>query len=269
MHVIGLDLGSHSTKAVLLKGDTVLGSVSLQSGETAENEARLAVDEVLSKTGLTRANIAVSVVTGTVNVPLAADIRSRSASSCVATGAHFLMPQARTVLYVGGDSAQAIRLSPDGQVEESVRNDRCAVSSGALLDVVSRMLCIPVDDFGRLSQQATNPVTLASRCSTFAESEILTFIHKEPPEPVPDVLAGVHSSIIDGLWGMVQKMGVPGEFMLCGGLARNIGIIKAMEARLGKPVLVPPQPQYVRALGAALFARHLAESEIAEGALTC
>jgi activator of 2-hydroxyglutaryl-CoA dehydratase len=99
----------------------------------------------------------------------------------------------------------------------------------------------------------------------FAEGEILSFIYRDPPVAVPDVLAGVNQCIADGLWGMVQKVGVPFELLLCGGVARNVGIVRAIEARLGKPPLVPPQPQYVRALGAALFARKLQK----EGAAPC
>jgi len=129
------------------------------------------------------------------------------------------------------------------------------VSSGALLDITSRMLEIPIEELGPLSLQATDPVTVSSRCVVFAEGEILSFIHREPPHAVPDVLAGVNQCIADGLWGMLQKVGVPGEVLVCGGVARNAGIIKAIETRLGRPVLVPEQPQYVRALGAAVFAR--------------
>jgi activator of 2-hydroxyglutaryl-CoA dehydratase len=79
------------------------------------------------------------------------------------------------------------------------------------------------------------------------------------------VLAGANQCIVNGLWGMVQKVGVPSELLLCGGVARNVGIVKAIEAHLGKPALVPPQPQYVRALGAALFARQLQQ----EGGAPC
>ena len=131
------------------------------------------------------------------------------------------------------------------------------MSSGALLDIVSRMLQIPVEELGPMSLQATTPQTVSSRCVVFAEGEILSFIHKNPPVSAPDVLAGVNQCIADGLWGMVQKVGVPSELLLCGGVARNAGIVKAIEAHLGKPALVPPQPQYVRAPGAALFARQL------------
>jgi len=97
----------------------------------------------------------------------------------------------------------------------------------------------------------------------FAEAEILSFIHKDPPVPVPDVLAGANQCIVDGLWGMVQKLGVPSELLVCGGVAQNVGIIKAIETRLGKPVLLPKQPQYVRALGAAVFARRMAREGVA------
>ncbi len=262
MAVVGIDLGSQSTKVVILEGDVILGGASLQTGESAETEARMAVQEALRQTGLTREDLKAGVVTGTLSVPVTAGVniaalKQRSEASCIATGAYFRYPQARTVLYVGADSSMAIRLSADGRVEDSVRNERCAVSSGALLDLVSRMLEIPVGELGPTSLQATAPETVSSRCVVFAEGEILSFIHRDPPAAVPDVLAGVNQCIVDGLWGMVQKVGVPSELLLCGGVARNVGIVKAIEAHLGKPALVPAQPQYVRALGAAVFARQI------------
>ncbi|MBY5345056.1 hypothetical protein E0H35_20170 [Rhizobium leguminosarum bv. viciae] len=259
MAVVGIDLGSQSTKVVILEGDSIIGGASLQTGESAETEARMAVEEALRQTGLKRDDLKAAVATGTLNVRVTAAVNQRSAASCIATGAHFRFPQARTVLYVGADSSMAVRMSADGQVEDSVKNERCAVSSGALLDIVARMLEIPVSELGSLSLKATAPQTVSSRCVVFAEGEILSFIHKDPPVPVPDALAGVNQCIADGLWGMVQKVGVPSELLLCGGVARNEGIVKAIEAHLGRPLLVPPQPEYVRALGAALFARNLQE----------
>lgn len=262
MAVVGVDLGSQSTKAVILNGNEIVGGASLQTGESAETEARMAVQEALKQAGLTREDLTAAVATGTLAVPVTAALniealKTRSAAGCIATGAHFRFPEARTVLYVGADSSMAIRMSEDGQVEESVKNERCAVSSGALLDIVGRMLEIPVEELGELSLQSTSPATVSSRCVVFAEGEILSFIHKDPPVPIPDVLAGANQCIADGLWGMVQKVGVPSELLICGGVARNGGIVKAIEARLGKPVLVPKQPQYVRALGAAVFASRM------------
>jgi predicted CoA-substrate-specific enzyme activase len=270
MAVVGVDLGSQSTKAVILEGDEILGGASLTTGESAETEARMAVQEALRQTGKKREDLKAAVATGTLAVPVTAALniaalKTRSAASCIATGAFFRFPQARTVLYVGADSSMAIRMSADGEVEESVKNERCAVSSGALLDIVGRMLEIPVEEMGPLSLQATAPQTVSSRCVVFAEGEILSFIHKDPPVPIPDVLAGANQCIADGLWGMVQKVGIPSELLICGGVARNVGIVKAIEARLGKPVLLPKHPEYVRALGAAVFARQMER----EGGASC
>jgi predicted CoA-substrate-specific enzyme activase len=268
MAVVGIDLGSQSTKAVILNDDEIVGGASLSTGESAEDEARLAVQEALKQTGLKREDLKAAVATGTLAVPITAKLniaalKTRSPASCIATGAVFRFPQVRTVLYVGCDSSMAVRLSADGQVEDSVKNERCAVSSGALLDIVARMLEVPVEELGELSLQATAPQQVSSRCVVFAEGEILSFIHKDPPVPVPDVLAGANQCIADGLWGMVQKVGVPSELLICGGVARNAGIVKAIEDRLGKPVLLPKQPQYVRALGAAVFARQMEKEGVA------
>jgi predicted CoA-substrate-specific enzyme activase len=268
MAVVGVDLGSQSTKAVILEGDDILGGASLSTGESAENEARMAVQEALKQAGLKREDLQFAVATGTLAVPVTASLniaalKTRSPASCIATGAFFKFPQARSVLYVGCDSSMAVRLSADGQVEDSAKNERCAVSSGALLDIVARMLEVPVEELGPLSLRSTNPEKVSSRCVVFAEGEILSFIHKDPPVPIPDVIAGANQCIVDGLWGMVQKVGVPSELLICGGVARNAGIVKAIEARLGKPVLLPKQPQYVRALGAAVFARQMAREGVA------
>ncbi len=270
MAVVGVDLGSQSTKAVILEGDEIVGGASMQTGESAEVEARMAVQEALKQAGLKRKDLKAAVATGTLAVPVTAELniaalKTRSPASCVARGAYFRFPEARTVLYVGADSSMAVRLSDDGLVEDSVRNERCAVSSGALLDILARMLELKVEELGDLSLQSSSPEKVSSRCVVFAEGEILSFIHRNPPVPVPDVLAGANQCIADGLWGMVQKVGVPSELLLCGGVARNAGIVKAIEHRLGKPVLLPKQPQYVRALGAAVFARTMEK----EGVATC
>jgi predicted CoA-substrate-specific enzyme activase len=265
MAVVGIDLGSQHTKAVILDGDEIVGGASLSTGETAETEARMAVKEALQHAGLERGDLTGAVLTGSLSTPVTEAvgepaIEQRSEASCIATGAHFKFPQARTVLYVGCDSSMAIRLSEDGQVEEAVRNERCAVSSGALLDIVSRMLEIPIEELGPMSLESTTPETVTSRCVVFAEGEILTFINRDPPASFPDVLAGVNQCIADGLWGMVQRVGVPSELLLCGGVARNVGFVKVMEGLLGRPALVPEQPQYVRALGAAVFAQGISQN---------
>ena len=119
---------------------------------------------------------------------------------------------------------------------------------------MSRMLRIPVAELGAESLKATQAETLSSTCAVFAESEVVSLVHRNPPVPVANILAGIHESVANRLFGLAQRVGMPFEVVMTGGVSRNSGIIRAMEAKLGKPVLVPEEPQMVGALGAALLA---------------
>jgi (R)-2-hydroxyacyl-CoA dehydratese activating ATPase len=257
MVVAGIDMGSQSTKVVVLGDDGILAAVTLNTGESGESEARRAMEEALLLAGLNLDDIrsVVSTGTGRMTVPFAHT--PRSAVGCLARGARFLYPQARTVLDVGAESTTAVRLSADGAVEESVRNDTCAAAAGIFLDTISTMIRIPVADLGAESLKATKTETITSRCAVFAESEVVSLIHRDPPVPVANVLAGIHESMAAQLFALAQRVGLPSELVMSGGVSKNSGIIRAMEAKLGKPVLVPQEPGIVGALGAALIAQRI------------
>jgi (R)-2-hydroxyacyl-CoA dehydratese activating ATPase len=120
---------------------------------------------------------------------------------------------------------------------------------------MSRMLRIPLAELGAESLKATNVETLTNTCVVFAESEVVSLIHGNPPVPVSNILAGIHASMASRLFAMAQRVGMQFEVVMSGGVSKNIGIIRAMETKLGRPVLVPEDPQIVGALGAALFAQ--------------
>src|SRR5512137_3009714 len=52
MAVAGIDVGSQSTKVVILEGDRILAAVTLQTGESGESEARQTMEEALRKARL-------------------------------------------------------------------------------------------------------------------------------------------------------------------------------------------------------------------------
>jgi predicted CoA-substrate-specific enzyme activase len=255
MAVAGIDTGAQSTKVVVLEGDRILASVTLQTGESGESEARQAMEEALRQARLKLEDVKSVVATGAgrMNIPFAQ--KRRAIVSCLARGTHFLFPQARTVLDAGAESSTAIRLSAEGKVEDSATNDKCAAGGGIFLDTMSRMLRIPVAELGAESLKATGTEALSSTCAVFAESEVVSLVHRDPPVPIPNVLAGIHQSVANRLFGLAQRVGVPSEVVMSGGVSRNSGIIRAMEAKLGTPVLVPDEPQMVGALGAALLAQ--------------
>lgn len=255
MAVAGIDMGSQSTKVAVLEGCRILAAVTLQTGESGEIEARQAMAEALRQTGLKLADIkrVVSTGAGHASVPFAR--KQRSTMSCLAKGAHFLFPQARTVLDAGAESSTAIRLSDEGVLEDAAINDKCAAGAGVFLEAMSRMLRIPLGELGAESLKATNAETISSTCAVFAESEVVSLVHRNPPVPIANILAGIHESVANRLFGLAQRVGMPPEVVMCGGVSKNIGIIRAMETKLGKPVLVPEDPQGLGSLGAALFAQ--------------
>jgi len=256
MAVAGIDVGSQTTKVVILEADRTLAAVILKTGESGASDASQAVEEALRQASLKPEDLrcVVSTGTGRKSVPFAQ--KQRSTVSCLAKGAHFLYPQARTVLDAGADSSTSIRLSADGTVEDSAGNERCAANGGVFLDAMSRMLRIPLAELGAESLKATGAQMISSTCAVFAESEVVSLVHRDPPVPIANILAGIHESVVARLFGLAQRVGMKSELMMSGGVSKNIGIIRAMEARLGKPVLVPEDPQIVGALGAALIAQH-------------
>jgi predicted CoA-substrate-specific enzyme activase len=261
MAVAGIDMGSQSTKVVILEGDRILAAVTMQTGESAESEARQTMEEALRKARLKIEDIqsVVSTGAGRKNVPFAP--KQRSIVSCLAMGTHFLFPQARLVLDAGAENSMAIRLSAEGAAEESASNDKCAAGAGIFLDTMSRMLRIPVAELGPESLKATQAEPLSSTCAVFAESEVVSIVHRSPPVPVPNILAGIHQSVANRLFGLAQRAGMSSNVVMSGGVSKNVGLIRAMEAKFGQPVLVPENPQIMGALGAALIAR--------EGSVQC
>jgi len=261
MAVAGIDMGALFTKVVILDDeDKILAAVALDIGEDFRTEARQASDEALKQAGLTRADIQYVIATGTGNKEVREVIKERkiaerSIATCTARGAHYFFPQARAVLDAGADSVTAMRLAADGSPETSAGHSKCASFTGLFLDYLGGMMRVPVKDMGAEAEKATNPQAVASRCAVFAVAEIISFVHRVPAVPIPDILAGIHEAMANGLHGVSQRVGMQSDIVMCGGVARNADVVRRLEAKLGTKVMIPEDPQILGALGAALFAR--------------
>jgi predicted CoA-substrate-specific enzyme activase len=255
MPVAGIDMGSQSTKVVILQGERVLAAVTAKTGEAAETEARWAMDEALRQAGLEPQDLRSVVSTGAGRLRAPGARQQRSTVSCLARGARFLFPRARTVIDAGAESSTAIRLSADGTVADFVTNDKCAGGSGTFLDTMSQMLRIPLAELGAVSLTATQAEPISSKCAVFAESEVISLVHRSPPVPVAHIVAGIHESMVDRLFALAQRVGMQPDLVMSGGVAKDVGVIHAMEARCAQRMSVPADPQILGALGAALLAQ--------------
>lgn len=249
--VAGIDVGSHNVSAVLLGPTGILGYAILASAEEGESAARRALEEACAAAGHTSAPpVVVATGCGRSSVRFAASESSEVV--CQARGAHELFPQARTVFNLGAESTRAIRVSPEGRASAFASNDKCAAGSGRFLELMARLLEVPLEQMGEIAMEAEERAEVSSRCAVFAESEVISHIHRAVPKA--HILAGVHAAVVDRIVEMAGRTGVEEEVAVTGGLALNRALLSDLESRLGLSLQVPPEPRIVGALGAALAA---------------
>ena len=247
----GIDIGSTMTKVVIMAED-VIASVIGSTGPEHRKLANTVMAEALSSAGLRFDELDYVVATGygRINVPFAD--RQVTEISCHARGVSSLLPTTRAVIDIGGQDCKCIKLEK-GRVVDFVMNDKCAAGTGRFLEVIAEGLGVRLEDMGELSLTAKNEVSISNTCTVFAEQEVVAKLAEGVP--VADLVAGVHSSIATRLYGMASRLKIKPDVAVTGGGARNIGLIKALEVKLGYSVMIPPEPLLTGAIGAALLGR--------------
>jgi predicted CoA-substrate-specific enzyme activase len=255
MIVAGIDIGSITAETVLLRDEEILAAVILPTGANSRTAAERCLNAALDQAHLSREALSKIVTTGygRASFPLATKMVTEI--TCHARGAFFVHPQTRTVIDIGGQDSKVIRLDGQGRNVDFQMNDKCAAGTGRFLEVMAHALEVRLEDLGRLSRSAQRTIKISSTCTVFAESEVVSLIADNQPKEV--IIRGLHDSIADRIMGMVQRVGIEAEVTLTGGVAKNNGVVQALEERLNVKLFIPPEPQIIGALGAALIARDL------------
>lgn len=255
--VAGIDCGSGYTKAVLVEaaeGEVrVVGKGRTRTGVNLGEAAETALRQAVEQAGARREDVAYVASTGfgRYSIPFR-DIQVTEITSA-ARGAHHLFPQSECVLDIGSQSTRALRLRDAGKVKAFKTNDKCAAGSGMFLARAAKYLGIQVEQIGDLSLSAANPQPISSICAVLAESEIIN--HVSAGVSVEDILRGIHDSLAERAGALLKRVGMQKELTLIGGVARQRGMVKALEERLQVQVHVPEDCDSVCALGAALLGR--------------
>jgi predicted CoA-substrate-specific enzyme activase len=255
MYTAGIDIGSISTKAVIMRDGQLLASRVILTGYNAENAGKKAFDAVLDDLQISASAITRIVATGYGRKSLAMADKSITEIMCHATGARYLNPLIRSIIDIGGQDSKAILLDDHGKVANFAMNDKCAAGTGRFLEVMARALEVDLDEFGRMSLKADLPARISSLCTVFAESEIISLIAKG--EKRENIIAGIHESICVRVLAMANRIGIKSPVMMTGGVAKNIGVVRAFEKAIGSPIEVSDYAQVNGAIGAALLAQDL------------
>lgn len=130
-------------------------------------------------------------------------------------------------------------------------NDKCAAGTGRFLEMMARTLEIPIDEMGKESLKSTENIKITSMCTVFAESEVISLIAQNKERA--DIIRGLNNSIASKILSLLGRIGKKGEYMMTGGVAKNIGVVKAMEEKLDCRINIYKEPEIIGALGAALI----------------
>jgi predicted CoA-substrate-specific enzyme activase len=249
---LGIDVGSITTKAaIVVDGELRLSRIG-STGYDTQTAAQNIFDDILEEAKVSRSDLSGIISTGYGRKSVAFADRAVTEITCHAWGAHYINPEVQTVIDIGGQDSKAIALGENGKVKDFAMNDKCAAGTGRFLEVMARALEVDLNRFGAMSVESDSPATISSLCTVFAESEVISLISKG--EQRKNIIAGIHDSIAARVAAMAKRIGVRAPIMMTGGVAKNIGLVKALEKKLGESIQISETAQVTGAIGAALLA---------------
>jgi predicted CoA-substrate-specific enzyme activase len=259
---MGIDLGSTSTEAVVLDDNH---RIVTQLVMDTEPNHKTCIDKLLGLvnqqlSGLSHPQVGnedirfcVGTGYGRENIHCAG--KTISEIGCHARGAQYYFPAVHTIIDIGGQDSKVISIDEKGEVKDFVMNEKCAAGTGRFLEAISEVCEISLEELGATSMQAEFETTISSMCTVFAESEVISKLAEGAEKE--SIIRGLHAAIAFRVLSMGKRVGIKAPLVFSGGVARNIGMVQVLREKTGfdpHQLIVPPQPQAIGALGAALFA---------------
>jgi len=260
--VAGVDIGSTTAKAVVLKNGQFLFGKIESTGSNPAHAGQEVLESAINDSGYHKAQLAYTVVTGYGRVSASFADKTVTEITCHGRGAHFVSPDIKTVIDIGGQDSKVISVDASGRVVDFVINDKCASGTGRFLESAAQLvLHVPLEELGELSAGATSVCKISSMCTVFAQTEIISLL--AAGESRENIIAGLHSSIAGRVGTMANRLGVKPVVMMTGGVAKNSGVKYALEKELGTSIIIPADidPQLIGALGAALIAEDMLKAK--------
>jgi predicted CoA-substrate-specific enzyme activase len=253
-YIAGLDLGSVATKVVVCDGDDFVAIAHglAPTGWQPMRAAQTALDQAISHAGIPLDRVRSFGVTG-YGRHLYPEATARATEvTCQARAVHRLHPHVRTIIDIGGQDSKVIRLDEFGNALDFAMNDRCAAGTGRFLEVMAQTLGMTLDEMGEQAASATDVCSISSTCTVFAQTEVVGLLAQG--HSAQSVAAGLCHAVARQTVALAARVGLEPPIALVGGVAHNEGVRRALSVYANADVLVPDDPQYTAALGAAILA---------------
>ena len=258
MKALGIDVGSLTTKVIILDNGNILSSSITPSSENTELGAKEAIAKASGLAEFSGNDFYV-VSTGLGGKSLAFSQQRKATTTCLARGIHRLFPSARMVIDMGAETSTIIKINERGRLSDWASQDKCAAGTGIFLQQMAKLMQMPVEEMSKLSFQAKARADVSSTCAVFAESEVISHVHRVPPTPKEEIIAGIFFSMVSRIMALCKRIGMERDIAVTGGVALNRGLVNILEQELGFRVLVPEEPRVMAALGAAILAEQAIE----------
>ncbi|MBQ3291516.1 MAG: 2-hydroxyglutaryl-CoA dehydratase [Mogibacterium sp.] len=252
MITLGIDIGSTTSKCVLMRDGQDIIASSLRIGGLGTEGPAEALAELWEKAGITSEDVDRTIVTGYGRNKYEGADGEVSELTCHALGGRWVFPELRTLIDIGGQDAKIISLSESGRMSNFVMNDKCAAGTGRFLDVMANILRMNVDELDECASKSVKPASISSTCTVFAESEVISQLANGVERP--DLVAGICESVASRVGALARRAGVVPKVCMSGGVAKNGAVRRALAKSLGTDIDFDPMAQYFGAIGAALYA---------------
>ena len=251
--VAGCDVGSLTSKAVIMKNQRILGNAIIKSKPRPKESADAAMQRALAAAGLAMDDIEYCIGTGygQEKISFVQDVKSEV--SCHGKGALWLLPSAETVIDIGGQDCKIMKVDREGRVVRFAANAKCASGTGRFLEVMAGVLGVSIEELGTLSARSNDPVMLASTCTVWAQADVIKYINSGVS--IEDIGAGINAAMAKRVAILVNTVKPEGDVFMTGGVAKNTGVVAILEKLLGRKIKKARKadPQIAGAIGAALF----------------
>ncbi|MCX6646327.1 MAG: acyl-CoA dehydratase activase [bacterium] len=262
MYTCGIDIGSRTTKIIILDDDDQVQSRGRQqTGGRPLEIVKNTLENILVAARLKRDDLAAIASTGYGRKLIPDTDYQFTGVTCHAAGAYHAFPGTRNVLDIGALRSTAIRLYENGKVHRFRLNDRCGAGIGRFLERVAETLEIPLEELGQLALFSKNPQPIPNVCAVIAETEVLNHITRE--EPPADIIRGVCEALAERLAMLLREVWIPdAETTLTGGVGKNAGMVHALEDVLKTPINIHHDSEFMGAIGAAILAKEILQKKL-------
>ncbi len=255
-NVIGIDVGSIYTKAVMLSPENkIICKGMFSTGFKLSEVSRKVFDNVIKSAGLTEDDIGYIIATGYGRHRV--DFCDLTVTDLTATarGANLLFPGTMTVLDIGGQTMKASRLDENVKVKSFRLNDKCAAGTGAFLEKTARYMGYETEEIGPLVLISKESVPISGVCAVFAESEVINQLSLGSAPA--DIMLGAMESLVKRAIQLLKRVKMEPKVILTGGIMRFPSMIQLLREQLEDGILNVPEGdmvQFTAALGAATLA---------------